>query len=99
MDDTGSKNFVSRVEVASLLNAEESRMQSVIDGVDNGNDEQILIHSRNLSDEFSKIHDISKEHHEHFSRQLDEQMSLCRLIFMIFKSCWNLKLNFFLKFH
>ncbi|CAH1424012.1 unnamed protein product [Lactuca virosa] len=43
-----------------------------IDDVDKRNDERILNHFRNLTGEVSKLHDVSKECHELFAKQLEE---------------------------
>lgn len=86
---------MSGVEIDSLLKAQESQLQSIIDGVNKQNDERIPIHYRNLTDEVSKICDVSKERHELFAKQLMETKVVCRLKFLIFESCWNLKFNFF----
>ncbi|CAH1446505.1 unnamed protein product [Lactuca virosa] len=70
--DTGSKHYVSGVEVDYLLTTQESRLSTLIDDVDKRNDEMVLNHSRSINGEISKLSDVSKELHELLAKQLEE---------------------------
>ncbi|CAH1450423.1 unnamed protein product [Lactuca virosa] len=70
--ESESKHSVSGVEVDSLLKAQETRLQTLRDGVDKRNGEKIHNHSQTLIGEVSQLRDVSKERHELFAKQLEE---------------------------
>lgn len=62
------KSYVDDVEVEFLLNSYESRISTLIEGVDKSVDERLATHSRTFKHEITKLLEVARERHELFEK-------------------------------